>query len=37
MKYWSRIPEPGTTISGFADKKNNNKIINADRLTLDFF
>ena len=35
MKYRNRIPEPGTTISGFADgkkkkkkKKNNN---NADR------
>jgi hypothetical protein len=34
MKY--RIPEPGTTISGFADnKKNNNN--NPDRPTLDFF
>jgi hypothetical protein len=37
MKYWSRIPEPGTTISGFADKKKKKKIINADRPTLDFF
>jgi len=37
MKYRNRIPEPGTTISGFADnlKKNNNN--NADRPTLDFF
>ena len=34
MKY--RIPEPGTTISGFADN-NNKKKINADRPTLDFF
>ena len=34
MKYQNRIPEPGTTISGFADKK---KKINADRPTLDFF
>jgi hypothetical protein len=34
MKY--RIPEPGTTISGFADN-NNNKKINPDRPTLDFF
>ena len=34
MKY--RIPEPGTTISGFDDnKKNNNN--NPDRPTLDFF
>jgi hypothetical protein len=32
MKY--RIPEPGTTISGFADSF---KKKNADRLTLDFF
>jgi hypothetical protein len=31
MKY--RIPEPGTTISGFADKKK----INPDRPTLYFF
>jgi hypothetical protein len=21
MKYWNRIPEPGTTISGFADNE----------------
>jgi hypothetical protein len=21
MKYWNRIPEPGTTISGIADSK----------------
>ena len=37
MKNWNRIPEPGTTISGFADnkkKKNNN---NPDRPTLDIF
>jgi hypothetical protein len=27
MKYRYRIPEPGTTISGFADNKKNNKII----------
>jgi hypothetical protein len=32
MKY--RIPEPGTTISGFVDNKQN---INPDRPTLDFF
>ena len=32
MKY--RIPEPGMTISGFADNKKN---INPDRPTLDFF
>ena len=32
MKY--RIPEPGTTISGFVDNK---KKINPDRPTLDFF
>jgi hypothetical protein len=36
MKY--RIPEPGTTISGFADNKKNKKIKNnPDRPTLDFF
>jgi hypothetical protein len=36
MKY--RIPEPGTTISGFADNKKYKKnIINPDRPTLDFF
>ena len=34
MKYRNRIPEPGTTISGFADKK---KKINPDRPTLDFY
>jgi hypothetical protein len=33
MKYWNPIPEPGTTISGFAD---NEKKINLDRPTLDF-
>jgi hypothetical protein len=32
MKY--RIPDPGTTISGFADSKK--KKINANRPTLDF-
>ena len=42
MKYRNRIPEPGTTISGFADsykkkKKKKKIIINADRPTLDFF
>jgi hypothetical protein len=21
MKYWNRIPQPGTTISGFADSE----------------
>jgi hypothetical protein len=31
----SKIPEPGTTISGFADNKKK-KII-PDRLTLDIF
>jgi hypothetical protein len=33
MKYRNRIPEPGTTISGFADskKKKKKKKINADR------
>jgi hypothetical protein len=37
MKY--RIPELGTTISGFADNKikKTKKTINADRPTLDFF
>jgi hypothetical protein len=34
MKYRNRIPEPETTISGFADNK---KKINPDRPTLDFF
>jgi hypothetical protein len=33
MKY--RIPEPGTTISGFADNKKKKK--NSDQPTLDFF
>jgi hypothetical protein len=28
---WNRIPEPGTTISGFADSKKKKKKINADR------
>ena len=36
MKYRNRIPEPGTTISGFADNKKKKKI-NPDRLTLYFF
>jgi hypothetical protein len=31
MKYRIRIPEPGTTISGFADSKKKNKKFNADR------
>jgi hypothetical protein len=35
MKY--RIPEPGMTISGFAEDKKKKKKINADRPTLDFF
>jgi hypothetical protein len=34
MKYQNRIPEPGTTISSFAD---NNKKINADWPILDLF
>jgi hypothetical protein len=37
MKYRNQIPEPGTTISGFADNKNKKKKINPDRPTLDFF
>jgi hypothetical protein len=39
MKYRNRIPEPGTTISGFADSyiKIKKIKINADRPTLDFF
>jgi hypothetical protein len=39
MEYRNQIPEPGTTISGFADslKKKKKKKINADRPTLDFF
>jgi hypothetical protein len=37
MKYWNQIPQPGTTISGFAvNKKKKKKIIPTD-LTLDFF
>jgi hypothetical protein len=34
-----RIPEPGMTISGFADnkKKKKKKKVNPDRPTLDFF
>ena len=42
MKCRKRIPEPGTTISGFADsyikkKKKKKKKMNADRPTVDFF
>jgi hypothetical protein len=37
MKYRNRIPEPGTTISGFANNNNNKKKINPNQLTLDFF
>jgi hypothetical protein len=38
MKYRNRIPEQGTTISGFADNNNNKKKKkNPDRPTLDFF
>jgi hypothetical protein len=37
MKYRIRIPELGTTISGFANNKKKIKKINADRPTLDFF
>ena len=37
MKYQNLIPEPGTTISGFADKLKKNNNNNADRPTLDFF
>ena len=38
MKYQNRIPEQGTTISGFADnKRKKKKKINPDRPTLDFF
>jgi hypothetical protein len=36
IKYRNRIPERGTTISGFADSKKKNKF-NADRPTVDFF
>jgi hypothetical protein len=35
MKCRNRIPEPETTISGFAD--NNKEKNNPDRPTLDFF
>ena len=37
MKNRNQIPEPGTTISGFADNNNKKKKINPDRPTLDFF
>jgi hypothetical protein len=38
MKYRNRIPDPGTTISGFADnKKEKEKKINPDQPTLHFF
>jgi len=38
MKYRNRIPEPGTTISGFTDNNQKKKLkINPDRPTLDFF
>jgi hypothetical protein len=38
MKYRNWIPGPGTTISGFADKKKEKKKkINPERPTLDFF
>ena len=37
MKYRNRIPEPGTTISGFADSKKKKKKINADQPTIIFF
>ena len=38
MEYRNQIPEPGMTISGFADSlKKKKKKINADRPTLDFF
>jgi hypothetical protein len=38
-KYGNRIPEPGTTISGFADskKKEKKRLMPIDRPTLDFF
>jgi hypothetical protein len=38
MKYRNWIPEPGTTISGFANnkKEKKEKKINPDRPTLDF-
>jgi hypothetical protein len=31
MKYWNRIPEPGTTISGFVDNKKEKNLILTDR------
>jgi hypothetical protein len=31
MNYWNRIPEPGTTISGFADNKKKKKIMSTGR------
>ena len=37
MKYRNRIPQPGTTISGFADNNEKEKKFNLDRPTLDFF
>jgi hypothetical protein len=37
MKYRNRIPEAGTTISGFADSSKKIKKNNADRQTVDFF
>jgi hypothetical protein len=37
MKYRNRIPQPGTTISGFADNNEKEKNFNPDRPTLDFF
>jgi hypothetical protein len=30
MKYRNRIPEPGTTISGFADSKKKKKLLLTD-------
>ena len=30
MNYWNRIPEPGTTISGFADSKKKKKLMPTD-------
>jgi hypothetical protein len=30
MKYRNGIPEPGTTISGFADSKKNEKLMPTD-------
>jgi hypothetical protein len=38
MKYRNKIPEPGITISGFADNiKEKKRKNNPDRPTLDFF